>query len=64
MIILKKCIKIPKNTILCVRVVADQPCNASGPPAQVQNAVATPLSLGDTTEFLQAKVFFLSETLA
>ena len=49
--------QIAKNAILYVRVVSDQLCNAIGPPAQVQNKLATRLSFGETVEFLQAVVF-------
>ena len=56
----KKCIEIPKNAILCVRVVSDQLCNANGPPAQVQrDDLVTRLSFGETVEFLQPEVFVL-----
>ena len=55
---------MPKNTILCVRVVSDQLCDANGPPSQVQrDELATGLSFGDTVEFLTAAVFVLHETL-
>ena len=27
---------MPKNAVLCVRVVSDQLCNVNSPPAQVQ----------------------------
>ena len=56
----KRCIEIPKNAILCVRVVTDQLCNASGPRAQVQrDELVTRLSFGETVEFPQAEVFVL-----
>ena len=56
----KRCTEIPKNAILCVRVVSDQLCNASGPHAQVQrDELVTRLSFGETVEFLQAEVFVL-----
>ena len=52
--------KIPKNAILCVRVVSDQLCNVNGPRAQVQgNELVTRLSFGEMVEFLQAEVFVL-----
>ena len=55
---------MPKNAILCVRVVSDQLCNANGPPAQVLcDELATRLSFGETVEFLQAEVFVLREAL-
>ena len=38
-------------------------CNVISPPAQVQNELATRLSLGETVEFLQAVVFVLCEAL-
>ena len=54
---------MPKNAILCVRVVSDQLCDANGPPSQVQrDELATGLSFGDTVEFLKAVVFVLHET--
>ena len=57
---LKRCIEIPKNAILCVRVFSDQLCNANGPRAQVQHdELVTRLSFGETVEFLQAEVFVL-----
>ena len=53
------CIEIPKNAILCVRVVSDQLCNANGPHAHVQrDERVTRLSFG-TVEFLQPEVFVL-----
>ena len=53
-------IEIPKNAILCVRVVSDQLCNVNGPRAQVQHdELVTRLSFGETVEFLQAEVFAL-----
>ena len=56
----KKCIEIPKNAILCVRVVSDQLCNVNGPGAQVQrDKLVTRLSFAETVEFLQAEVFVL-----
>ena len=55
---------MPKNAILCVRVVSDQLCDANGPPSQVQrDELATGLSIGDMEEFLRAVVFVLRETL-
>ena len=60
----KRCIEIPKNAILCVRVVFDQLCNANGPRAQVQrDELVARLSFGETAEFLQAEVFVFWETL-
>ena len=60
----KRCIALPKNAILCVRVVSYQLCYANGPPAQVQrDELAARLSFGETVEFLQAVVFVLCETL-
>ena len=57
---LERCIEIPKNAILCVRVVYDQLCIANGPLAQVQrDELVTRLSFGETVEFLQAEVFVL-----
>ena len=59
----KRCIEIPKNAILCVRVVSDQLCNANGLRAQVQcDELVTRLSFLETVEFLQAEVFVLGET--
>ena len=61
---LKMYIEIPKNAILCVRVVSDQLCNANGPPAQVErDKQEKRLSFGETVELLQAIVFVLCETL-
>ena len=55
---------MPKNAILCVRVISDQLCDANGPPSQVQHdELATGLSFGDKVEFLKAVVFVLHETL-
>ena len=55
---------MPKNAILCVRVISDQLCDANGPPSQVQHdELATGLSFGDTVEFPKAVVFVLHETL-
>ena len=52
--------EIPKNAILCVRVVSDLLCNASGPHAQVQrDELVTRLSFGETGQFQQAEVFVL-----
>ena len=52
--------EIPKNAILCVRVVSDQLCNANGPRAQVQgDELVTRLGFGEIVEFLQAEVFVL-----
>ena len=60
----KRCIEIPKNAILCVRVVFDQLCNINGPRAQVQrDELVKRLSFGETVQFLQAEVFVLWETL-
>ena len=60
----KKCIEIPKNAILCVRVVCDQLFNVNGPPAQAQrDELVTRLSFEETVEFLQAEEFVLWETL-
>ena len=60
----KRCIKLPKNAILCVRVVSDQLCNINGPRAKVQrDELVKRLSFGETVEFLQAEVFVLWETL-
>ena len=59
-----QCIEIPKNAILCVRVVSDQLCNSNGPRAQVQrDELVKRLAFGETVEFLQAEVFVLWETL-
>ena len=59
----EKCIVIPKNAILCFRVVSDQLCNVNGPPAQVQHdELMTRLSFGETVEFLHAEIFILWET--
>ena len=56
---LKRCIEIPKNAILCVRVVSDQLCNIKGPRAQVQrDYMVKRLSFGETVELLQAEVLF------
>ena len=56
----KRCIEIPKNAILCVRVVSDQLCNINGPRAQVQcDELVKRLSFGETVELLQAEVFVL-----
>ena len=56
----KKCIEIPKNAILCVRVVSDQLCYVNGPPAQAQcDELVTLKSFGETVEFLQAEVCVL-----
>ena len=56
----KRCIEIPQNAILCVRVVCDELCNVNGPRAQVQrDELVTRLSFGETVEFLQAEVFVL-----
>ena len=53
-------IEIPKNAVLCVRIVSDQLCNANGPRAQVQrDELVTRLSFGETVEFLEAEVFVL-----
>ena len=55
---------MPKNAILCVRVVSDQLCDANGSPSQVQrDELAMGLSFGDTVEFLKVVVFVLCETL-
>ena len=60
----KQCIKIPKNAILCVRVVSDQLFNVNGPRAQAQrDELVTRLSFGETVEFLKAEEFVLWETL-
>ena len=54
---------MPKNAILCIRVLSDQLCNANGPLSQVQrDELATGLSFEDTVEFLKAVVFVLRET--
>ena len=51
---------MPKNAILCVRVVSDQLSNATGPRAQVQrDELVRRLSFGEMVEFLQAEVFVL-----
>ena len=64
MLVIFFCLKIPTNVILCVRVVSNQLCNASGPPPQVQcEELATRLSFRQTVEFLQAVEFVLWETL-
>ena len=64
MLVIRRCIEIPKNVILCVRVVSDQLCNDNGPPAQFQrDELAMRLSFGDTVEFQKAVVFVLRETL-
>ena len=56
----KRCIELPKNAILYVRVVSDQLCNTNGPPAQVQrDELVARLSFGETVEFLQPEVFVL-----
>ena len=61
---LKRCIEIPKNAILCVRVVSDLLCNANGPRAQVQrDELVTRVSFGETVEFLPADVLVLWEIL-
>ena len=53
-------IEIPKNAILCVRVVSDQLFNVNGPRAQAQrDELVTRLSFGETVEFLQAEEFVL-----
>ena len=58
--VFKRCIGIPKNAILCVRVVSDRLCNINGPRAQVQrDELVKRLSFGETVEFLQAEVFVL-----
>ena len=55
---------MPKNAILCVRVVSDQLCDANGPPSQVQrDELAMGLSFGESVEFLKAVVSVLRETL-
>ena len=52
--------EIPKNAILCVRVVSNQLCNVNGHRAQVQcDELVTRLSFGETVELLQAEVFVL-----
>ena len=52
--------EVPKNAILCVRVVSDQLCNINGPRAQVQRyELVKRLSFGETLELLQAEVFVL-----
>ena len=57
---LKRCIEIPKNAILCARVVSGQLCNVNGPRAQVQHdELVKRLSFGETVEFLRAEVFVL-----
>ena len=56
----KRCIEIPKNAILGVRIVSDQLCNANGPRARVQrDELVARLSFGETVELLQAEVFVL-----
>ena len=60
----KKYIEIPKNVILCVRVVSDQLCYVNGPSAQAQcDELVTRLSFGETVEYLQAEVCVLRETV-
>ena len=60
----KQCIEIPKNAILCIRVVSDQLFNVNGPRAQAQrDELVTRLSFGEKVEFLQAEEFVLWETL-
>ena len=54
--------RIPKNAILCFRVVSDQLFNVNGPRAQAQrDELVTRLSFGDIemVEFLQAEEFVL-----
>ena len=48
----KQCIEIPKNAILCVRVVSDQLFNVNGPRAQAQrDELVTRLSFEETVHF-------------
>ena len=59
-IFFKQCIEIPKNAILCVRVVSDQLFNVNGPLAQAQrDELVTRLSSGEMMEFLQDEEFVL-----
>ena len=49
---------MPKNAILCVRVVSDQLFNVNGPRAQAQrDELVMRLSFGEMVEFLQAEEF-------
>ena len=55
---------MPKNAILCVKVVSDQLCNTNGPPAEVErDELATRLSFREKVELMQAVVFVLCKTL-
>ena len=54
----KEYIEIPKNAILCVRVVSDQLCYVNGPPAQAQrDELVMRLSFVEMVEFVQAEVY-------